>query len=104
MARRSMLLIVAALIAALGTAMIVLYVKGIDDRATEGQELVEVLTAKESIEAGETVTAAQEAGKFELRKVRLDDMVEGASAFMEKRPARWPGSRRWPCQPAGRGR
>ena len=56
MARRSMLLIVAVLIAALGTAMIVLYVRGIDDRATQGQELVEVLTATAMIEAGETVS------------------------------------------------
>ena len=78
MARRSMLLIVAVLIAALGTAMIVLYVKGIDDRATEGQELVEVLTATAIIEAGETVTAAQEAGKFEAKEVRRDDVVAGA--------------------------
>lgn len=78
MARRSMLLIVAVLIAAVGTAMIVLYVKGIDDRAAEGQELVEVLTATSVIEAGETVTAAQEAGKFEAKKVRRDDMVVGA--------------------------
>jgi len=78
MARRSMLLIVAVLIAALGTTMIVLYVRGIDDRAAQGQELVEVLTATAVIEPGETVTAAQEAGKFEARQVRRDDMVAGA--------------------------
>ena len=78
MARRSTLLIVAIIIAALGTAMIVLYVRGIDDRATKGQELVEVLTATAVIEAGETVTAAQEAGKFEAKEVRRDDMVAGA--------------------------
>jgi pilus assembly protein CpaB len=73
-----MLLIVAILIAALGTAMIVLYVRGIDDRAAQGQELVEVLTATAVIEAGETVSAAQEAGKFEAKEVRRDDMVTGA--------------------------
>lgn len=78
MARRSTLLIVAVLIAALGTAMIVLYVRGIDDRATKGQELVEVLTATAIIEAGETVSAAQEAGKFESTRVRRDDIVTGA--------------------------
>ena len=78
MARRSALLIAAVLIAALGTAMILLYVKGIDDRATEGQELVEVLTATETIEAGETVAAAQEAGKFDTKEVRRDDIVSGA--------------------------
>jgi pilus assembly protein CpaB len=78
MARRSVLLIVAVLIAALGTAMIIVYVQGIDDRATEGQELVEVLTATAVIEPGETVSAAQEAGKFEATTVRRDDMVTGA--------------------------
>jgi pilus assembly protein CpaB len=78
MARRSVLLLVAALIAALGTAMIVLYVQGIDERATEGQELVEVLTATEVIEAGESVSEAQEAGKFEQAEVRRADMVAGA--------------------------
>jgi pilus assembly protein CpaB len=78
MARRSALLIAAVLIAALGTAMIVLYVNGIDDRATEGQELVEVLTATSTIEAGETVRAAQEAGKFEATEVRQVDLVDGA--------------------------
>ncbi|GAA5137156.1 hypothetical protein GCM10023339_77080 [Alloalcanivorax gelatiniphagus] len=78
MARRSTLLIVAIIIAAVGTAMIVLYVRGIDDRATQGQELVEVLSATAVIEAGETVSAAQEAGKFEAKEVRRDDMVTGA--------------------------
>ncbi|WP_210648545.1 Flp pilus assembly protein CpaB [Nocardioides sp. SYSU D00065] len=78
MARRPVLLIVAVLIAALGTAMIVLYVQGIDERATEGQELVEVLTATAVIEAGESVSAAQEEGKFESRQVRKDDKVAGA--------------------------
>lgn len=78
MARRSILLTVALVIAALGTAMIVLYVQGIDARATEGQELVEVLAATEVIDAGESVAAAQAAGKFEKVEVRRDDMVEGA--------------------------
>lgn len=78
MARRSVLLLVAALIAVVGTAMIVLYVQGIDARATEGQELVEVLTATEAVDAGESVTDATSAGKFEKKKVRRDDMVDGA--------------------------
>lgn len=78
MSRRSVLLIVAVLIALLGTALIVLYVRGIDKRATEGQEMVEVLTASATIEAGENASAAIEAGKFETSEVRRDDFVEGA--------------------------
>lgn len=78
MARRSVLLLVAALIALLGTALIVLYVKGIDQRATEGQAMVEVLTASATIDTGEDATAAQTAGKFEKTQVRAEDVVEGA--------------------------
>lgn len=78
MARRSVLLTVALIIALVGTGLIVLYVQGIDKRATEGQELVEVLAATDTIEAGESVASAMEAGKFEKRQVRRDDMVEGA--------------------------
>jgi pilus assembly protein CpaB len=78
MARRSVLLIVAVLIALAGTAMIVLYVQGIDERATEGQELVEVLVATEALDAGESVSAAQEAGKFDTKEVRRTDVVDGA--------------------------
>ena len=77
MARRSVLLLVAALIALAGTAMIVLYVQGIDARATEDQELVEVLVATEIIDTGETVADAQEAGKFEKAEVRRVDLVDG---------------------------
>lgn len=77
MARRSVLLLVAALIALAGTAMIVLYVQGIDARATKDQELVEVLVATEIIETGESVAAAQEAGKIEQSEVRRADLVEG---------------------------
>lgn len=78
MARRSMLLVVAIVIAALGTALIVLYVRGIDARATEGQELVEVLTAAEVIDAGESVEHAQAAGKLEIREVTRESAADGA--------------------------
>jgi pilus assembly protein CpaB len=78
MARRSVLLLVAALIALAGTAMIVLYVQGIDARATQDQELVEVLVATETIDIGETVAEAQEAGKIDQAEVRRADLVDGS--------------------------
>lgn len=78
MARRSVLLMVAVLIALIGTALIVLYVQGIDERAAEGQELVEVLVATDTIDAGEPVATSQEAGKFETREIRKADVVDGA--------------------------
>lgn len=78
MARRSLLMVAALVIAALGAAMIVIYVQGIDARAAEGQELVEVLTATETIEVGESVKDAQSAGKFETSEVVRNDLVDGA--------------------------
>ncbi len=78
MARRSVLLIVALVIALLGTMLIVLYVKGIDARATAGQEMVEVLTASATIDSGESTMAAQEGGKFEKKQIRSTDLVAGA--------------------------
>jgi pilus assembly protein CpaB len=78
MARRTILLCVAVVVAALGTAMIVLYVQGIDARAAEGQTRVSVLTATAKIKPGETVADAQAAGKLAKTEVVRDDMMEGA--------------------------
>ncbi len=77
MARRSVILTLAVVTALVGTLLIVMYVQGIDNRATEGQELVEVLVAKDVVSPGETVAAAEEAGKFEKRQVRREDLVPG---------------------------
>lgn len=78
MARRPIILTIAFVIAGLGTAMVILYVQGIDARAAEGKEMVEVLTASEVIEPGESVTEARAAGKFELTPILRDDRVDGA--------------------------
>ncbi len=78
MSRRTTLLLVAALIAAVGTAMILLYVRGIDDRARAGQELVEVLVAAEVINVNESVADAEAAGKFVSKRVPSAAKVEGA--------------------------
>lgn len=78
MARRSVLLLVAVIIAALGTTLIVMYVRGIDARAAEGQEMVEVLVATETIDVGETIDAAQENGKLEISRVNRAAVVPGS--------------------------
>lgn len=78
MGRRTALLIAAVLIAAVGTALILMYVQGIDARAVEGQERVEVLAATEVIETGETFSDAQAAGKIDTIDVVREDMVTGA--------------------------
>ena len=83
MGRRAVLLIVALVIAALGATMIFLYVQGIDQRAEAGQRPVEVLAASAKIEAGETIEAAQGAGKLELVSVPREDLLPGALTSTE---------------------
>jgi pilus assembly protein CpaB len=78
MGRRTVLLISALLVAALGTALVVLYVRGADERAAEGQELVEVLFAKADIPTGTTGQAAAESGALELREVARNSVAAGA--------------------------
>lgn len=78
MARRSILLLVAVAVAAIGTTMLVVYVQGASARATEGQEYITVLAATELIEPGEGVEDAAAAGKIAERKVVRDDLTAGA--------------------------
>jgi pilus assembly protein CpaB len=78
MGRRTVLLIVAALVAVLGSGMVYLYVKGADDRAKEAQAPVQVLKAVAQIEPGETLAAAQQAGKLKLEDVPAEQRLDGA--------------------------
>ena len=83
MGRRTILLIVAALIAALGSAMVFLYVKSADDRATAEQAPVQVLKAVAQITPGETLDQAQAAGKLELGSVPRAQVLPGAVNSIE---------------------
>ncbi|MBO9520752.1 MAG: Flp pilus assembly protein CpaB [Nocardioidaceae bacterium] len=78
MDRRRVLLVVAAIIAALGTLLVVLYVRGADDRANEKFNAVKVLTVTKQINPGETVAAAQAAGKIELGSVAEGQRLPGS--------------------------
>ena len=78
MDRRKVLLLVAAVIAALGTMLVFLYVRGADTRADERYEAVQVLRVVKQIEPGETVEAAQAAGKFETSTVSQKDLLPEA--------------------------
>ncbi len=69
MGRRTVLLLVAALIAAVGTSLVFLYVRGVDARAAERFDAVEVLQAVEVINPGETLSEAQAAGKIQMGTV-----------------------------------
>jgi pilus assembly protein CpaB len=78
MGRRTVLLIVAALIAAVGTSMVFLYVRGADSRAEASQQPVQVLKAVAQIDPGEKISEAQAAGKIQLGSVPRKEVLNGA--------------------------
>jgi len=78
MDRRRILIVVAAIIAALGTALVFFYVQGADKRAQDKYDAVQVLTAVKQITPGETVAAAQAAGKIEVGNVSKGELLPGA--------------------------
>jgi pilus assembly protein CpaB len=78
MGRRTVLLIVAALIAVMGSSMVFLYVKSADDRARDKQDPVEILTAVTPINPGETLSEAQAAGKLALAPIPRELVLPGA--------------------------
>ena len=88
MDRRKVLLLVAAVIAALGTLLVFLYVRGADTRADQRYDAVQVLRVVKPITAGETVEAAQAAGKIESgsvsRKELLPDALTGTEPVAGK--------------------
>jgi pilus assembly protein CpaB len=83
MDRRKVLLLVAAVIAALGTMLVFLYVHGADNRADQRYRAVTVLKAVKQIDAGETTEAAQAAGKIETASVSQQDVLTGAINGLE---------------------
>lgn len=78
MDRRKVLLIVAAVVAALGTLLVFVYVRGADNRAQQQYHAVQVIKAVKPISAGESVAEAQSAGKFELGSVPQGDRLPDA--------------------------
>jgi pilus assembly protein CpaB len=78
MGRRTVLLIVAALIAALGTGMVFLYVQGADNRPAAAQQPIQVLKAVSQIDPGETLGQAQAAGKVALGTIPKAQLLSGA--------------------------
>lgn len=78
MDRRRALLVVAAIVAALGTLLVFLYVQGAEKRADDKYNAVKVLTVKKQIEVGETVAAAQAAGKIEVGTVGEGQRLAGS--------------------------
>jgi pilus assembly protein CpaB len=78
MGRRTVLLIAALVVAALGTTMVFLYVNGVNDRALAKQQPVRVLVAKKAIPAGTSVEEANKNASFERKTISRDSLVPGA--------------------------
>jgi pilus assembly protein CpaB len=77
MDRRRILLVAAVLVAAMGVALVFVYVKGADTRAEQRFETVQVLRATSLIETGESLEDAQAAGKLALQAVANDQLLDG---------------------------
>ena len=69
MGRRTVLLIAAVVVAALGVTLIFLYVSGIQSRANDDAKLLQILVATEDIPAGTTAGKAQEDGFLEQKEI-----------------------------------
>ena len=78
MGRRTLLLIAALVVAALGTVLVFLYAHNADTAAKEGQSLVKVLVAKTKIEANTTGATASNNGAFEQQEIPKASVVDGA--------------------------
>ncbi|RNL79087.1 Flp pilus assembly protein CpaB [Nocardioides marmorisolisilvae] len=83
MDRRRILIVVAAVVAALGTALVFFYVQGADKRAEDKYDAVQVLTAVKQINVGETVAQAQAAGKIEVGNVSKGSLLPGALTSLQ---------------------
>src|SRR4249919_1153557 len=78
MGRRTVLMLVAILVAALGSTLVFLYVQGINDRAIANQQPVKVLTATDTISPGESIDDAQASGKLALTSIPKADVLPEA--------------------------
>lgn len=83
MGRRLALLLVAVLVAAVGTTLVFLYVKTADDRAIADQQPVTVLVAKVAIPAGTRVLDAANSGSFQSTEVPALAVAPGALSSIE---------------------
>jgi pilus assembly protein CpaB len=77
MDRRRVLLVVATVVALVGTALVYLYVRGADDRAQSKFDAVNVLRVVAPITQGESIDDAQATGKLAVQPVGRDSLVPG---------------------------
>jgi pilus assembly protein CpaB len=86
MGRRTLLLITSILVAAVGTALVALYVRGADERAQQAEELYSVLIADRAIGPDETIEAiASTAFRYTTypKKLVPDDAYAGSDTGLK---------------------
>lgn len=83
MDRRRILLIVAVVVALLGTALVFLYVRGADARAEDRFETIDVLSAVAPIEAGESIDDAAASGKLTLQPIPNESLLPNYQTSIE---------------------
>ncbi|MDQ1629801.1 MAG: pilus assembly protein CpaB [Actinomycetota bacterium] len=83
MGRRTLLLVAALVVAAVGTSLVFLYVNGVNDRALADQRPVNVLVATKIIAAGTTAEEAERSASLDLKPVSRGSAAPGALGDIE---------------------
>ena len=83
MERRRILVVAAALVACLGVALVLLYVRGADQRAQAAYATTKVLVATSTIAPGESMQEAANAGKVRLEDIVSNAVLPGAQSSTE---------------------
>lgn len=86
MGRRTVLLVAAIVVAALGAALVGLYVHNVNQNALARQQPVSVLVAKKLIPAGTTGSAAAAAGALQLTTLPRDALATGGTPLHDISP------------------
>ena len=84
MSRRTVALVLAVALAALATIALISYIRGLEDKAFENTEIVEVFVAKQDIAAGVTGDTAGQQGLIERRTVPARVRPVGAITSLEE--------------------
>lgn len=79
MDRRRLLLVVAAVIAVLGVLLVFVYARGAENRAAKKFDTVEVITASQELQPGESFDDAQKAGKIKLTPIAQNQLLTGST-------------------------
>lgn len=77
MDRRKLLVVAAAIVAALGVVLVLLWVRSADHRAQGRYDTVQVLTATARIDPGESIDQASSGGRLALRPVTRNELLTG---------------------------